>query len=277
VVILDNHRSRGDWCCDTLHGDGLWYTADYPQAAFIADWQLMTQRYLSQPAVVGMDLRNELRYQFVPGVPATCTDCNTPDAVNCTCERATWGDMSMTTYQDWTAPAEQAGNAILAINPQLLIVIEGPDYSTWLGASYLPLQLNVPNRLVYSAHNYEMSGWTGDCAAFKTARDGNWGFVVTEGAAYTAPLWLGEFGVDHDNTTDAWWLCIQEYMQENDFDWAYWPLNGTEGPGYNRVDGQPEGYGVLDPTWMAPANPAHLQQLQALQAPTSGPGVGSGN
>jgi endoglucanase len=80
VSILDNHRSRGDWCCDTAHGDGLWYTAEYPEAAFIADWETMAQRYGDRPLVVGADLRNELRGQLAPGVPATCTDCNTPTA-----------------------------------------------------------------------------------------------------------------------------------------------------------------------------------------------------
>jgi endoglucanase len=23
MVVLDNHHSRGDWCCDEAHGDGL--------------------------------------------------------------------------------------------------------------------------------------------------------------------------------------------------------------------------------------------------------------
>jgi endoglucanase len=30
MVVLDNHRSRADWCCDEEHGDGLWYTREYP-------------------------------------------------------------------------------------------------------------------------------------------------------------------------------------------------------------------------------------------------------
>src|ERR1700733_2997730 len=43
--ILDNHRSRGDWCCDTVHGDGLWHTVQYPETNFFADWEAMVKRY----------------------------------------------------------------------------------------------------------------------------------------------------------------------------------------------------------------------------------------
>ena len=55
VVVLDNHRSRGDWRRDTAHGDGLWHTVAYPETSFIADWQAMAARYQSQPAVIGAE------------------------------------------------------------------------------------------------------------------------------------------------------------------------------------------------------------------------------
>lgn len=53
--------------------------------------------------------------------------------------------------------------------------------------------------------------------------------------------------------------------------WAYWPLNGTQGPGYGRTAGSEESFGVLNMTWNAPANATHLSQLQALQAATLNP------
>ena len=91
VVILDNHRSRGDWCCDTAHGDGLWHTATYPEAQWIQDWQGMATRYIAQPAVVGADLRNEIRGQLPDGAVG-CSDCNSPASGSCTCLQPTWGD-----------------------------------------------------------------------------------------------------------------------------------------------------------------------------------------
>ncbi|HEY2407581.1 MAG TPA: cellulase family glycosylhydrolase [Polyangiaceae bacterium] len=275
LVILDNHRSRGDWCCDTIHGDGLWYTQDYPEDQFIAHWQFMTDRYKTQPAVIGADLRNELRSQLIAGAPASCGgDCSDPTdadpAPACLCESASWGD-STRNYRDWTVEAEKAGNAILSSASNWLIFVEGPNYASWLGANYRPLQLAVPNRLVYSAHNYKTSQTFTDCPTLKTALDGRFGFVLTENTAYTAPLWIGEFGIEHDGTSDAWWQCFTEYLTEKDADWAYWPLNGTEGPGYNRSDGAVEGYGVLNSTWDAAANADHLAMLKALTTATMNP------
>src|SRR6202000_3300260 len=64
---------------------------------------------------------------------------------------------------DWHRAAERAGNAILAINPKLLIFVEGTDsYNgdfTWWGGNlegvaHSPVNLKVPHQLVYSAHEY---------------------------------------------------------------------------------------------------------------------------
>jgi endoglucanase len=263
VVVLDNHRSRGDWCCDTYHGDGLWYTEEYPEEVWLQHWREMTERYLAQPAVIGMDLRNELRAQLAPGVPAACVDCNNPTA-DCVCEYARWGP-NTGTDRDWASAAERGAEAILQVNPSLLIFVEGADYASWLGASYRPIRLSVPDRLVYSVHKYSFN-YDGDCAAWTANANSNAGFVLAAGQASTAPLWLGEFGISHSNTDNAWWTCIMQYMADTDLDWAYWALNGTQGPGYGRTDGGLEGYGVLDLSWAAPANATHLEQLQALQA-----------
>ncbi len=267
VSILDNHRSRGDWCCDTAHGDGLWYTAEYPEEVWLEHWRQMTERYLTRPSVIGMDLRNEPRGQLAPDVPATCVDCDNPGA-ECVCEWSRWGS-NAGTDRDWASAAERAGNAILALNPQLLILVEGPDWASWLGASYRPIVLGVPDRLVYSVHKYSFDyaaePIAGDCAAWTASMDNSAGYVLTPGMPHTAPLWLGEFGIAQNNTAHPWWSCILAYLADKDLDWSYWALNGTQGPGYNRVDGAPEGYGVLDPTWSGPANAEHLGHLQALQ------------
>jgi len=264
LVILDNHRSRGDWCCDTIHGDGLWYTEEYPEDQWVADWQTMAQRYLSQPAVVGADLRNEIRGQLAADAPETCTDCDRPTA-DCVCEWGSWGD-STGVNRDWTVAAERAGNAIHAVNPDLLIMVEGPHWASWLGAAYRPIVLGVPNRVVYSTHAYQqMNAFTGDCPAYKAKLDQDWGHVATRGLG---PLWLGEFGVSQSGAADnPWWACIREYLSESDLDFAYWALNGTQGPGYSRSSGAPETYGVLDTTWTMAANATHTAQLQALIPP----------
>ena len=129
MVVLDNHVSRADWCCTETDGNGLWYNADYPESKWLADWQTIVRRYRRQPWVVGADLRNELR------------------------SGAAWGGADP--KLDWHAAAERGGNAVLAANPQLLIMVEGPEYSTnFTGFDKLPVVLKVKQRLVYSPHAY---------------------------------------------------------------------------------------------------------------------------
>src|SRR5208282_5180025 len=64
---------------------------------------------------------------------------------------------------DWRLAAEAAGNAVLAVNANLLICVEGiqtynGDSDWWggnlEGAGSFPIVLNVANQLVYSAHDY---------------------------------------------------------------------------------------------------------------------------
>ena len=45
VVILDNHVSRADWCCNETDGNGLWYNAEYPEPKWLLDWQTIAPRY----------------------------------------------------------------------------------------------------------------------------------------------------------------------------------------------------------------------------------------
>src|SRR5580658_4953388 len=101
MVILDNHMSNAGWCCSATDNNELWYNSSYPEANWIADWQTMATRYQSNSLVMGVDLRNE------PRSPAT------------------WGGAAST---DWHAAAERGGNAVLTVNPNLLIFVEGVNY-----------------------------------------------------------------------------------------------------------------------------------------------------
>ena len=127
MIVLDNHVSRADWCCKDDDGNGLWYSADYPEEKWLADWRAIVLRYRNQKWVVGADLRNELR------------------------SGAQWGGNDP--RLDWHAAAERGGNVVLDANPRLLAMVEGPEYSTDFSAfGSLPLTLKVPNRVVYSPH-----------------------------------------------------------------------------------------------------------------------------
>src|SRR5579883_815413 len=148
-IILDQHRP------DTNAQSALWYTDHFSPDDWLEQWRALAERYLGNDAVIGADLHNE------PAGPCT------------------WGSGDPRT--DWAMAAETCGNAILAVNPNWLILVEGieklTDASgnvldwTWqggelMGAKARPIRLSVPDRLVYSPHDYGPSvsnqRWFGD-------------------------------------------------------------------------------------------------------------------
>jgi endoglucanase len=250
MVILDNHVSNAGWCCSTTDNNELWYNSTYPEANWIADWQAMAQRYANNAMVIGADLRNE------PRSPAT------------------WGGAAST---DWHAAAERGGNAVLAVNPALLIFVEGVNYAGDLsGVATLPVQLNAPNQLVYEAHDYGFwysNGFTSYSSYVSTITP-KWGYLVT--GSNPQPLWIGEFGtcnsgnncVSSNNSTDLgyWFQAMTSFVQQYGVDWSYWAINGTtesgNGGGFNTV----EGYGSLNITWSGSALPALTSRLQSMMS-----------
>ena len=266
MVILDNHRSRADWCCDEEHGDGLWYTRAYPESAWIDDWKAMAGRYRHARHVVAAELRNEIRPDpsLAPG-PTT----------------ATWGDGNPLT--DWRAAAERGGDAVLAANPNLLVIVGGTEYSGNLtGVAEDPVRLSVPQRVVYAPHDYRWfhsSDELADYGAFKRQLQERWGYILAKGQPNTAPLYLSEFGTctnpspreQCDPLDPTYMRFITRYLRETDMEWAYWPLNGTQSAGYGREHGAIEAYGLLNRDWSAYGNRTVLSALQSVQRARRGP------
>lgn len=133
-IILDRHRP------DAAGQSALWYTSAVPETTWITNLKALATRYKGNSTVVGIDLHNE------PHDPA-CWGC---------------GD----TARDWRLAAQRAGNAVLSVNPELLILVEGVQtfngVSGWwggnlMGVAQYPVQLDVAHRVVYSAHDYATS------------------------------------------------------------------------------------------------------------------------
>ena len=60
-VILNNHTTIGMWS-GGVERNGMWFdSSEYTEAAWIADWVFMADRYRHLPFVIGYDLRNEVR------------------------------------------------------------------------------------------------------------------------------------------------------------------------------------------------------------------------
>jgi len=223
MVILDNHRSDAGW---TAQRNGLWYvpgSAHYTMQGWVADWVAMARRYRSNPAVVGFDLRNEPHTEL--GVEVL--------GVGYLQHGATWGPFQGVDnpLSDWRLAAQQAGNAVLAVNSHVLIMVEGteiyptkiapgqaycpghadpsagycPDLYWWganlAGAKNYPVVLSVPHRLVYAPHEYgpEMHGQRWITPTFgeydwQQQMYKHWGYLLQATGPYAAPVWVGEFG-----------------------------------------------------------------------------------
>ena len=242
MVILDNHVSRADWCCGDKDGNGLWANAEYPDDKWIADWKVIVQRYRHVPDVIGADLRNELR------------------------SGATWGGADST--KDWHVAAERGGNAVLSVNPSLLIMVEGPSYSTnFRDVSTFPVHLKVANRLVYSPHDYGMSQKVpSNYEELKAHLDQQWGYLLH--ATPATPLWVGEFGIcqklEECQKYGEWFPWFVRYLKETGVSWGYWPLNGTQSSGGGRHYDAVESYGLLSPDYRSIAAPDVLKQLSDI-------------
>lgn len=264
LIILNNHTSTGMWCCG-VDSDGLWFTRRFSEERWIEDWKTIVKRYRNKRYVVGADLRNEVRINPSPGF-------GTPH----------WADPTKPKKLDWHAAAQRAGNEVLKVNPNILIVVEGVNFPRdhLSRVAEFPIVLDRPNRLVYAAHNYAFTspeGITGtlyrnmDWETFSAKMDEEWGYVVEEDQPYTAPVWVSEFGVgfDPDEEEDrTWFTNIMRYLEEGDFDFAYWPLN--PGP---KASGHDEPYGLLELDWVTPRDDFRTRALRDIAAPTTGPGV----
>ncbi len=260
-IFLDHHRSTAG---NSAQENGLWYTPEYPESRWISDWVMLANRYKGNPTVIGADLHNE------PHGPAT------------------WG--SGNTATDWRLAAERAGNAVLAANPDWLIIVEGVEKaasgSTWWGgnlssAGTHPVRLNVANRLVYSPHEYPATvynqTWFSDPNYpnnLPAIWDKNWGYLFRQNIA---PVLIGEFGSRLETASDRLWADKLVQYLAGDLDgngtndlapghlgvsWTYWSWNP------NSTDTG----GILSNDWRTPitAKVDLLKPVQFALAPVTG-------
>jgi endoglucanase len=246
--ILDRHRPDGS------SQSPLWYrTAEgraSGEAKWINGWTFLATRYKdatyvrNYTMIVGADLHNEPH--SVQGNAA---------------ESACWGCGDLNT--DWRLAAERAGNAILAINPSWLILVEGNECfgpngraiaigqndttlncDWWggnlMGARDYPVRLSVANRLVYSPHDYPKSlysqPWFSDPNYpnnLPAIWDKYWGYLHKENIA---PVMLGEFGTKLVDPSDTQWLdTLVNYLGRtatvgsNGIHWTFWSWNPNSG------------------------------------------------
>jgi endoglucanase len=174
--------------------------------------------------VIGADLHNEPHNDG--GSTGSCWGCGDTD-------------------RDWRLAAERAGNAVLAVNPDWLILVEGVDCVNgdcgWWGgnlsgAAKYPVRLSDPSKLVYSAHEYATSvfhqKWFDDASFpnnLPAIWDGWWGYLIKE---QTAPVLVGEFGSTLADPKDATWMrSLLTYLGTGTTgaSFTYWSWNPNSG------------------------------------------------
>ncbi|KAK3394459.1 glycoside hydrolase superfamily [Podospora didyma] len=247
AVIINNHITTATWCCGADPCDASWSNdrlgpflcrIRQTEADWIAHWETVMALFVDNKLVIGADLRNEVR--------------------------GLWGTMP---WDTWAAAAENAGNALLKMNPDWLIIVGGTESGNDLsGVEKRPVRLDIPHRIVYSAHVYAWSGWgsmEGRYAkrtypSFVKSMRRNWAYLV-EGNL--APVWIGEFGAPNaPGEGDAnYWQNLLRYLKAIDADFAYWAINPRK-----PKDDEKESYSLVEDDWVTPVLDYRMKDMTEL-------------
>lgn len=211
TVIPNNHITNAAWCDGKNLCDSSWKNSQYgpickiyqTTESWIENWKTIMEPFIDNPLVIGADLRNE--------------------------PRGLWGTM---TWSMWATAAEQASEALLAMQPNWLMFVEGVSSANdCSGARTRPVKLSVPDRVVYSSHVYSWSGWGAlvpyhkrPYPSFAQDMENNWGYLLRSN---TAPVWVGEFGAPHTASEGDlhYWNHLMKYLRDMDADFGYWALS----------------------------------------------------
>lgn len=236
LILLDVHRTPNGSSTDGGPPAGS-------EQEWIATWEKVATAFADKPNVLGADLYNE-PYKLCWG----SDECD--------------GDIGT----DWAALATEAGNAVLEIAPNWLIFVEGvTEYggaATWWGgnlegAREEPVELAVPNKLVYSPHEYGPEVWEQEWFKEPSARysEGEkleeaefisdeiketpfpevmpyvweqfWAYLHLEG---TAPISVGEFGGKLADPIELeWFTQLMAFMTEHKMSGFFWSWNSNSG------------------------------------------------
>lgn len=227
-VMFDMHSSTKD-----SYQQNLWYNEDMTMEEFVASWKWLVERYKDDDTVIAVDLKNEPHGKY-----------SGPDV-------AKWDESD--DPNNWKKAAEDIAEELLAINPNLLIVVEGVEaypkegydysncgefttYCNWWGSNLRgvkdhPISISPPDKLVYSVHEYGpdiyMQPWFkkdfDQTTLYEDCWYPNWYYIVDEGIG---PMLIGEWGgklVNEDNK--KWFEAIAGFIGENKLHHTFWSFN----------------------------------------------------
>ncbi len=235
-ILLDVHSAKAD---NSGHVYPLWYDETFTEAIFYETWEWVTERYKNNDTLIAFDLENE------PHGKAHAQS-----------DAARWDNSSHA--NNWKRVAQEASRRILAINPNVLILIEGVEvfpkdgvnwdsksesdyFFTWWGGNLRGVRnypVTVPGhqtQIMYSPHDYGPSVWdqswfyegfTKDTLINDVWYD-NWLYIHDENIA---PLLIGEWGGFMDGgKNQAWMNDLRDLLVEKKIHHTFWCINPNSG------------------------------------------------
>lgn len=213
----------------------LWYNSTYSLNDFQTAWQWLATRYNNDDTVIGMDLINEPHGQY-------WVDQNSG---------AKWD--GSTDSNNWRKAAGDTGAKILAINPNLLIIVEGIESTPVEGKTYgstdkydyicswwggnlrevknYPVQLGtLQSQLVYSPHDYGpdiyVQPWFASTfdinTLYRDAWQPNWYYIVEQNIA---PVFIGEWGGKLGGNNQLWLEALSSFINQKSLNHTFWAFN----------------------------------------------------
>lgn len=278
-VHLDNHMSKGAWCCGGNDGNAWFGDTDFNVnnwkrgLQFMADHVCLplpiscqTHHLLSPsgfprkansvaqgkkwPNLVSIGLRNEFRK---------------PDKT---------GNSLPYNWQTWYEQIKPAADIVNAANPNILIFLSGLDYDTKLtpipggddlggGKKFRLSDFLYKDKLVLELHNYQTSAKK--CSDIEGGLWDN-GFRATyPGVANRMPVVLTEFGFTQADKSynGVYATCLHSLMVKWKTGWMVWAVSGSY---YTRGGTQDyeETWGLLNHQWSDWRNKDAITALKGM-------------
>lgn len=255
-VMIDVHSPDAN---NSGHMYPLWYglttttAGEITTKKWIDTLVWLADKYKNDDTILAFDLKNE------PHGKRGYTGGTAPS------DMAKWDNS--TDENNWKYAAEKCSKAILAVNPKLLMVIEGveqypktekgytydtpdvwgasgdaaPWHGAWWGGNLrgvkdFPVNLGALNsQIVYSPHDYGPSvynqTWFDKDFTTQTLLDDywydTWAYIDDKGIA---PLLIGEWGGHMDaGKNQKWMTLLRDYMVKNRINHTFWCINPNSG------------------------------------------------
>ncbi|CAG8977272.1 hypothetical protein HYALB_00010892 [Hymenoscyphus albidus] len=217
-IVLDNHISKGMWCCKEYDGNSWWGDTHFNTDNWKRGLNFMATRGKDWKSLVGLGLRNELRKPTsVPAAEATYN------------------------WATWYKNMIPAANEVNVANPDLLILYSGLNYDTDLSAIstgqhlgeelyFKKADFTYANKMVLELHNYQTEAK--ECREITDGLYTNGFNALDENNAEVQnvmPVLLTEWG--HDQTTEAYKgvyaTCLATWLPQMKAGWMMWAIAGS--------------------------------------------------